>query len=121
MEDIADELQLPDPRELLRRALIGAEQKGETPIFAGRLKQMMLGLDSSFNEANYGYQQFRTFLEAHADLVNIQEQGLQLYISLKKAAAAPTREPSPEAAHGSGALATRRRRRRHRPPSRPSS
>ena len=85
MEDIADELQLPDPRELLRRALIGAEQKGETPIFAGRLKQMMLGLDSSFNEANYGYQQFRAFLEAHADLVNIQEQGLQLYISLKKA------------------------------------
>jgi uncharacterized protein (TIGR00288 family) len=99
MEDIADELQLPDPRELLRRALIGAEQKGETPIFAGRLKQMMLGLDSSFNEANYGYQQFRTFLEAHADLVSIQEQGLQLYISLKKAAAGPAREPSPEAAH----------------------
>jgi uncharacterized protein (TIGR00288 family) len=101
MADIADELQLPDPRDLLRRALIAAEQKGETPIFAGRLKQMMLGLDSSFNEANYGYQQFRAFLEAHPDLVNIQEQGLQLYVSLKKATAEPLRVgPTPEAAHG---------------------
>ena len=99
MVDIADELQLPDPRELLRRALIAAEQKGETPIFAGRLKQVMLGLDSSFNEANYGYQQFRAFLEAHADLVSIQEQGLQLYISLKKPEAAPARGPAAESAH----------------------
>ena len=98
MEDIADELQLPDPRDLLRRALIAAEQKGETPIFAGRLKQMMLGLDSSFNEANYGYQQFRAFLEAHADLVNIQEQGLQLYISLKKPETEPARGPAAESA-----------------------
>jgi uncharacterized protein (TIGR00288 family) len=97
MGDIADELQLPDPRDLLRRALIAAEQKGETPIFAGRLKQMMLGLDSSFNEANYGYQQFRAFLEAHADLVSIQEQGLQLYISLKKSAMEPVRSPAAEA------------------------
>ena len=98
MEDIADELQLPDPRDLLRRALIAAEQKGETPIFAGRLKQIMLGLDSSFNEANYGYQQFRALLEAHANLVNIQEQGLQLYVSLKKPGAEPGRGPVAEAA-----------------------
>jgi len=98
MEDIADELQLPDPRDLLRRGLIAAEQKGETPIFAGRLKQMMLGLDSSFNEANYGYQQFRTFLEAHADLVNIQEQGLQLYVSLKKPETEPARGPAADSA-----------------------
>jgi uncharacterized LabA/DUF88 family protein len=90
--DIADELQLPDPRDLLSRALTAAEQKGEVPIFAGRLKQMMLGLDSSFNEANYGFQQFRAFLEAHQDLVTIQEQGLQLYVSLRKP------EPKPEAA-----------------------
>jgi uncharacterized protein (TIGR00288 family) len=81
--DIADELQLPDPRELLRRALLAAEQKGESPVFAGRLKQLMLALDSSFNEANYGFQQFRGFLEAHQDMVAIQEQGMQLYISLR--------------------------------------
>ena len=84
LTDIAEELQLPDPRALLKRALAAAEQKGEIPIFAGRLKQMMLGLDSSFNEANYGFQQFRNFLEAHADLIDIQEQGLQLYVSLRK-------------------------------------
>ena len=84
LTDMADELQLPDPRDLLRRAVCAAEQKGETPVFAGRLKQIMLGLDSSFNEANYGFPQFRAFLEAHQDLIDIQEQGLQLYVSLRK-------------------------------------
>ena len=82
IEEIADELQLPDPRELLRRALAAAGQKGELPIFAGRLKQAMLGLDSSFNEANYGFQQFRAFLEANDDLVELQEQNGQLYVTL---------------------------------------
>jgi uncharacterized protein (TIGR00288 family) len=84
ISNIADELQLPDPRDLLHRALLAAEQKGETPVFAGRLKQIMLGLDSSFNETNYGYQQFRAFLEAHQDMVAIQDQGMQLYISLRR-------------------------------------
>src|SRR5512143_2713849 len=84
LSDIADELQLPDPRELLRRAVCAAEQKGETPVFAGRLKQIMLGLDSSFNEANYGFPQFRAFLEAQKDLIDIEEQGLQLYVTLRK-------------------------------------
>ncbi len=84
LDDISDELRLPDARDLLRRALGVAEQKGETPVFAGRLKQIMLGIDSSFNEANYGFQQFRAFLEAHQDLVTIEEQGLQVYVGLRK-------------------------------------
>jgi hypothetical protein len=84
LTDMADELQLPDPRDLLRRSLLAAEQKGESPVFAGRLKQIMLGLDSSFNEANYGYAQFRAFLEAYRDLVSIQEDGLQLYVTLRQ-------------------------------------
>lgn len=82
--DIADELQLPDPCELLRRALLAAEQKGETPVFAGRLKQIMLSLDSSFSESNYGYQQFRAFLEGHLALVTLQEVDMQLYARLRK-------------------------------------
>lgn len=84
--DISEELRLPDPRELLRRALSAAEQKGELPIYAGRLKQIMLNLDSSFSEANYGFQQFRAFLEAYPDLVVIEEQGLQLFVSMWKPA-----------------------------------
>jgi uncharacterized protein (TIGR00288 family) len=80
VEDLADELHLPDPGDLLRRALAAAEQKGELPVFAGRLKQIMLGLDASFNEANYGFQQFRTFLEAHTDLVALDEHNQQLYV-----------------------------------------
>ncbi len=93
ISDIADELQLPDPRELLRRALTMAEQKNELPVLVSRLKQIMLGLDSSFNEANYGFQQFRGFLEAHADLVALHEQGLQLYASLRKPEPHFTPEP----------------------------
>jgi uncharacterized protein (TIGR00288 family) len=98
LDDISDELRLPEARELLRRALGVAEQKGEVPVFAGRLKQIMLGLDPSFNEANYGFQQFRAFLEAHLDLVTIEEQGLQVYVGLHRpTAAAPTGAPPPPA------------------------
>ncbi|MGC8781439.1 MAG: NYN domain-containing protein, partial [Anaerolineae bacterium] len=115
--DISDELRLPDPRELLRRALSAAEQKGELPIYAGRLKQIMLNLDSSFSEANYGYQQFRAFLEAYPDLVAVEEQGLQLFVSMRKptpspAAAPPLPKPSvepaaaPRPAGGGSAAAT---------------
>ncbi len=93
--DISDELQLPDPRDLLRRALSAAEQKGDLPIFAGRLKQMILNLDSSFNEANYGYPQFRAFLEAYPDLVALEEQGLQLFVSTPKAAPRQIQVPPP--------------------------
>jgi uncharacterized protein (TIGR00288 family) len=87
LDDISDELRLPDARDLLRRALGVAEQKGEVPVFAGRLKQIMLGIDPSFNEANYGFQQFRAFLDAHQDLVTIEEQGLQVYVGLHRPAA----------------------------------
>lgn len=93
--DISDELRLPAARDLLRRALNAAEQKGELPIFAGRLKQIILSLDSSFSEANYGYQQFRAFLEAHPDLVALEEQGLQLFVSIPKAAPPPVAAPPP--------------------------
>jgi uncharacterized protein (TIGR00288 family) len=95
--DISEELRLPDARDLLRRALTAAEQKGELPIFAGRLKQIMLSLDSSFSETNYGYPQFRTFLEAYPDLAALEEQGLQLFVSMPKPASAlePAAAPAP--------------------------
>jgi uncharacterized protein (TIGR00288 family) len=112
LADIADELQLPDPRSLLRRALVAAEQKGESPLFAGRLKQMMLNLDSSFNEANYGFQQFRTFLDAQQDMILIQEQDMQLYISLRTGHPA---EPPVAAGRASRAPAGRQAHRRLRP------
>ncbi len=68
---------------------MAAEQKGETPVFAGRLKQIMLSLDSSFNEANYGYQQFRAFLEGQLNLITLQEIDSQLYVKLRKAGDPP--------------------------------
>jgi len=102
--DISDELRLPDPRELLRRALSAAEQKGDLPIYAGRLKQIMLNLDSSFSEANYGFQQFRAFLEAYPDLVAIEEQGLQLFVSMRKPTPPAVVPPPPAKPVAVGAL-----------------
>jgi len=99
LDDISDELRLPEARDLLHRALGVAEQKGEVPVFAGRLKQIILGIDPSFNEANYGFQQFRAFLEAHQDLVTIEEQGLQVYVSLHRPAPPAAASALPPAVH----------------------
>ena len=94
LDDIADELQLPDPRELLRRALVAAEQKGEAPVFAGRLKQIMLSLDSSFNEANYGYQQFRGVPgRRSSDLITLA--GSRTCSCMSSCASRATRRPLP--------------------------
>src|SRR5437762_707184 len=38
-------------RELLARALRALQQQGALPVFASRLKQTMVALDSTFNEA----------------------------------------------------------------------
>jgi uncharacterized protein (TIGR00288 family) len=107
LDDISDELRLPEARDLLRRALGVAEQKGEAPVFAGRLKQIMLGIDPSFNEANYGFQQFRAFLEAHQDLVTIEEQGLQVYVSLHRPSVAAATGVIPTPVHPAAEQVTR--------------
>jgi uncharacterized protein (TIGR00288 family) len=46
-------------RQLLLKALRQHSQRNELPVLAAKLKQTMLGLDGSFNEANYGFTQFK--------------------------------------------------------------
>lgn len=87
LEDISEELRLPEPRELLGRALALAGEKGELPVFAGRLKQIMLSLDPTFNEAHYGFAQFRSFLDAHPDLAVLEENHLQVYVNPNRSSA----------------------------------
>ena len=46
-------------RSLLAKAIQAHGQRGEVPILASKVKQTMLSMDSTFNEANFGYSQFR--------------------------------------------------------------
>lgn len=68
-------------RNLLTKALLAHEQRGEVPVLATRLKQTMLLIDSAFNEANFGYAQFKLWLEDNRDIVKLFVKELQLYVA----------------------------------------
>ena len=68
-------------RNLLLKAIQAHGQRGELPILATRLKQTMLLMDPAFNEANFGYSQFKTWLEDNRDLVKLYVKELQLYVA----------------------------------------
>ncbi len=70
-----------EARRLLQRALLAHGQRGELPVLAAKLKQTMLSMDSTFNEANFGYGQFRSWLEDSGDLVKLFFKDLQLYVT----------------------------------------
>jgi uncharacterized LabA/DUF88 family protein len=72
---------LEDARQLLRGALSAHEKRGELPVLATRLKQTMLSMDPTFNEANLGYSQFRAWLEDNEDLANLFFKDLQMYVA----------------------------------------
>jgi hypothetical protein len=68
-------------RSLLTKALQAHGQRGELPVLATRLKQTMLLMDPAFNEANFGYVQFKAWLEDNGDLVRLYVKDLQLYVA----------------------------------------
>ncbi len=68
-------------RSLLSKALRIHAQRGELPILAAKLKQTMLLMDSAFNEANFGYTQFKNWLENNSDLLQLFNRDLQLYVA----------------------------------------
>jgi len=80
-EQAATDLEMA--RILLVKALQAHGQRGDVPVLASRLKQTMLSLDSTFNEANFGYSQFKSWLEDNADLIKLYVKDLQLYAAPK--------------------------------------
>ena len=72
-------------REAARNDLVKAlqihGQRGELPILATRLKQTMLLMDPAFNEANFGYDQYKSWLEDNLDLIKLYLKDLQLYVA----------------------------------------
>ncbi len=71
-------------RLLLRKALRALGQRGEMPVQAQRLRQTMISMDPTFNEANFGFRQFRDWLLANEDLVALHQQDFQLFVTLKE-------------------------------------
>lgn len=70
-------------RKLLLSALSSHGKRGELPVPGTKLKQTLLSMDSTFNEANLGFNQLRTWLEDNGDLVNLYFKGLQMYVAPK--------------------------------------
>jgi uncharacterized LabA/DUF88 family protein len=79
--DVQSGLEREDARSLLIKALQANGQRGELPILATRLKQTMLLMDSTFNEANFGFAQFKAWLEDNHDLVKLYIKDLQLFVA----------------------------------------
>ncbi len=73
--------ELEQARATLLKALQAHGQRGELPVLAARLKQTMLLMDSAFNEANFGYPQFKSWLEENLDQIRLYVKDLQLYVT----------------------------------------
>ena len=74
-------IEIEQARNILNRSLQVHGQRGEIPVLATRLKQTMLLMDPAFNEANFGYAQFKNWLEDNRDLAQLFLKDLQLYVA----------------------------------------
>ncbi len=72
-------VEIEEARSLLKKALHAHGQRGDLPVLSTRLKQTMLLMNPAFNEANFGYLQFKNWLEENSDLVKLFLKDLQLY------------------------------------------
>jgi hypothetical protein len=81
--DVDDQscLEIEEARSCLVKALQAHGQRGDVPVLATRLKQTMLLMDPAFNEANFGYAQFKSWLEDNRDLAKLFLKELQLYVA----------------------------------------
>lgn len=91
MADVDEQscIAIEQARALLTKALHAHGQRGDIPILATRLKQTMLLMDPAFNEANFGYSQFRSWLEDNRDLVRLFDRDFQLFAAPADYASAP--------------------------------
>lgn len=73
-------VEIEEARALLTKALNAHGQRGDLPVLATRLKQTMLLMNPAFNEANFGYTQFKSWLDDHRDLAKLFLKDMQLYV-----------------------------------------
>ncbi len=72
-------VEIEQARSLLSKALRAHGQRGELPVAVNRLKQTMLLMNPAFNEANFGYAEFKSWLEDNRDIVKLFNKDLQLF------------------------------------------
>lgn len=77
-------VEIEEARSLLTRALNAHGQRGDLPVPVTRLKQTMLLMNPAFNEANFGYSQFKSWLDDHRDLAKLFMKDMQLYVAPQK-------------------------------------
>jgi hypothetical protein len=79
-----------DAKELLARAVARiAAETGENYAKKAAVKPMMVRLDPSFDETNYGSSSFREFLDRCADVVNIFQGIHDHHVSLRNSKVGP--------------------------------
>ena len=84
-ENAAPSFEISEARQLLRRVL--QARQGEW-ILAAELKNAMLRLNPAFNERNYGFSNFKEFLNSAKDLAEYQlNDNNQMEVSLSTSAA----------------------------------
>lgn len=74
---------LENAHTLLLKALRSHGQRGEVPVPATELKRTMISMDSTFNEINLGYTQFKDWLAENAAFINLYLKDLKLYVAPK--------------------------------------
>jgi uncharacterized LabA/DUF88 family protein len=82
-------------RQLLLKALRVHAQRNELPVLAAKLKQTMLLLDNTFNEAAVGHTQFKSWLEQNTDILTLFVREHQLYVAPREFHPTPEWEDRP--------------------------
>jgi len=80
-EDVNTQGEQEQARSTLQKALQAHGKRGELPVLAAKFKQTMLLMDPAFNEANFGYPQFKDWLEDNLDSISLYVKDLQLYLA----------------------------------------
>lgn len=87
---------ISEARQLLRRALQSREEEW---VNGGQVKDAMLRLNPAFNEQNYGYGSFKSFLADQNDIVDLRtaEEGGHLEVQLTPESEATATSGAPAA------------------------
>lgn len=94
-----DKLGLDDAKKLLCKAISAlSSRNGDSHVKKAALKPMMTRLDSSFDEANYGYKSFSAFLEAFPDIVTVTtgQHDHMVSMAISGPLSCVSNEPQPE-------------------------
>lgn len=93
--DDSEEFDIDDAKELLKKSLkMLFTESGNNFAYRVRIKPIMLRLDPSFDETNYGANNFTEFLKQCNDIVKMKETEKHIIVSFKDESVAVDEIPS---------------------------